>query len=85
MKRLNYKSRYQFISLLHELSFFFINSFMLFPSHVKRIIFCFVYSENDYPSCIYPYLDEEDLHNAYLVDVDSIPIPQPVYKYDHCI
>jgi hypothetical protein len=58
---------------------------MLFPSHVKRIIFCFVYSENHHPSCIYLSLEEEDLHTTYIVDVDSISIPQPVHKDDHCI
>ena len=58
---------------------------MLFPLRVKRIIFCFVYLENHHPSCIYPYLEEEDIHTAYIVDVDSIPIPQPVPKYGHCI
>ena len=58
---------------------------MLFPLRVKRIIFCFVYLENHHPSCIYPSLEEEDIHTAYIVDVDSIPIPQPVPKYGHCI
>jgi hypothetical protein len=58
---------------------------MLFPLHVKIIIFYFVYSENHHPSCIYSYLEEEDLHTAYIVDVDSVPIPHLVHKYDHCI
>ena len=58
---------------------------MLFPSRVKRIIFCFVYSENHHPSYIYPSLEEEDLHTAYIVDVDSVHIPQLVHKDDHCI
>jgi hypothetical protein len=75
-----FKSRYQFISLLHELLLFFINSFMLFPSHVKRIIFCFVYSENHHPSCIYPSLEEEILQPACIVDVDSVSLPQPIHK-----
>jgi hypothetical protein len=58
---------------------------MLFPSHVKRIIFCFVYSENHHPSCIYPSLEEEDLHTAYIVDIDSVALPQPIHKDDHYI
>ena len=85
MKELNFKSRYMFISLLQELLFFFIISFMLFPSRVKRITFCFVYSKNHHPSCIYPSLEEEDMHTAYIVDVESVPIPQPVHNVDHCI
>jgi hypothetical protein len=82
---MNSKSRYQFISLLHELLLFFISSFMLFPSHVKRIIFCFVYSENHHPSCMYPSIEEEYLHTTYIVDVDSVSLPQPIHKDDHCI
>jgi len=58
---------------------------MLFPLHVQRIIFCFVYSGNHHLSCIYPSLEEEDQHTAYIVDVDSVPIPHLVHKYDHCI
>jgi hypothetical protein len=84
MKRLKSKSRYQFISLLHELLLFFITSFILFPSRVKRIIFCFVYSENHHPSCIYSSLEEEILQPC-IVDVDSVALPQPIHKDDHCI
>lgn len=84
MKRLNSKSRYQFISLLHELLLFFISSFILFPSHVKRIILCFVYSEDYHPSFIYPSL-EEDLQPACIVDVDSVLLPQLIHKNDQCI
>jgi hypothetical protein len=84
MKRLKSKSRYQFIGLLHELLLFFITSFILFPSCVKRIIFCFVYSENHHPSCIYPSLEEEILQPC-IIDVDSIVLPQPIRKDDHRI
>ena len=84
MKKLKSKSRYQFISLLHELLLFFITSFILFPSRVKRIIFCFVYSENHHPSYIYPSLEEESLQPC-IIDVDSVALPQPIHKDDHCI
>jgi hypothetical protein len=53
---------------------------MLFPSHVKRIIFCFVFSDDHHPSFIYPYLEEESLQYACIVDVDSVPLPQPIHK-----
>jgi hypothetical protein len=85
MKRLKFESRYQFISLLHELLYFFINSFMLFPSHVKRIIFCFVYSDTYDSSCIYTTLEEEILQPAFIVEVDSIVLPQRIHKDEHCI
>jgi hypothetical protein len=84
MKRMNSKSRYQFNSMLHELLYFFIIFFMLFPSHVKRIIFCIVYSKNHHPSCIYPNLEEEILQ-PYIVDVDSISSSHLVPKDESCI
>jgi hypothetical protein len=58
---------------------------MLFPSHVKRIIFCFVYSDHHHPSFIYPFLEEEILQPPYVVDVDPISLPQPVHKDELCI
>jgi hypothetical protein len=58
---------------------------MLFPSRVKRIIFCFVYSEDYHPSFISPYLEEESLQPPYVVDVDPIALPQPIPKDEICI
>jgi len=63
---------------------FFIISFILFPSHVKRIILYFAYSEDYHPSFIYPSL-EEDLQPAYIVDVDSVLLPHLIHKNDQCI
>jgi hypothetical protein len=83
MKRLGSKSRYQFISLLHELLLFFISSFILFPSHVKRIILCFVYSDDYQPYFIYPSL-EEDLQPTCIVDVDLISSSPSISKNEFC-
>jgi len=80
MKRLNFKSKYQFIRLLHELLLFFINSFMLFSLHVKRIIFCFVYLEDYHPTFIYPSLEEGETLQPYVIDVDLISSSQPALK-----
>jgi hypothetical protein len=85
MKRLHFKSKYQFISLLHELLLFFINSFMLFPLHVKRIIFCFVYSEDYHPVFIYPSLEETETPQPYAIDVDLISSSQLALKNESCI
>ena len=71
---------YLFMSFLHELLMFFISSFILFPSHIKRIILCFVYSDDHQPSFIYPSLEEEDLHTACMVDIDLVSPSQPVHK-----
>ena len=56
---------------------------MLFPSHVKRIILCFVYSENHHPSCIYPTLEEE-IPQPYTLYVDSIPSSPFILKNELC-
>jgi hypothetical protein len=57
---------------------------MIFPLHVKRIIFCFVYSENHHSSYIYPSL-EGYLQPNYIVDVESVLLPQPVHINEHFI
>ena len=56
---------------------------MLFPSHVKRIIQCFIYSEDYQPSFINPYV-EEYFQPACIVEGESVYVPQIIYKNDHC-
>ena len=41
--------------------------------HVKRIIFCFVYSDDHKPSGTYSSLEEEIIHSSCFIDVDPIP------------
>ena len=41
--------------------------------HVKRIIFCFVYSDDHKPLSTYPTLEEENMHSSCVIDVDPIP------------
>ena len=72
------------MSLLHELLLFIINSFLLFPLRIKRIILFFVYLDDHQYSFIYPFLEEEDLYTACIVDVDSVISPKHVHKYDIC-
>ena len=81
---MNSKSRYQFISLLYELLLFFISSFILFPSHVKRIILFFIYSEDYQPSFINPSV-EEYLQPACIVEGESFFVPYLIYKNNLCI
>ena len=59
MKRLNGNTKYQLACFLYELFLFFISSFLLFPSHIKRNILCFVYSDDHEPTFVHPYLKEE--------------------------
>ena len=84
MRRLNSKSRYQFISLLYELLLFFIISFKLFHSQFKRIILCFIYSEYYQPYFINPSV-EEYLQPNCIVEGESVFVPQLIYKNDLCI
>jgi hypothetical protein len=51
-----------------------------FPSHIKRIIFCFVYSVDHQPSFIYPSLEEEAILSACVVDTDPQP-PDPISSH----
>ena len=85
MKGMKCKTMYLLMSFLHELLFFFINSFLLFPSRIKKIILCFVYSDDHQPTFVYPSLEEENLQPSYVVDVDPISSSQPVHKNEFCI
>ena len=60
--------------------FFFISSFLSFPLRIKRVILCFVYSDDHKPSFIYPSLEEENLHTACVVDVGLVSSLQPIEK-----
>jgi hypothetical protein len=73
-------TRYRSMSFLHEVLFFFINSFLSFPSHIKRIILCFVYSDDNNPSFIHPSLEGEDMPSSCVVDVNTVSSPQPIHK-----
>jgi hypothetical protein len=73
-------TRYHLMSFLHELVLFFIGSFLFFPSHIKRIIFFFVYLIDHQPSFIYPSLEEADLLFSCVVDVDIISSTHPTHK-----
>jgi hypothetical protein len=79
------KTRYQSMSFLHEVMFLFINSFLSFPSHIKNIILCFVYSNDNKPSFIHPSLEEEDMPSSCVVDVDHVSSLHPIHKSEICI
>jgi len=73
-------TKYQFMSFLHEMLLFFINSFFLFPLNIKRIILYFVYLDDNQHTFVYPSLQEESLSHTCVVDVDPVSLPQPIYK-----
>jgi hypothetical protein len=79
------KTRYQSMSFFHEVVFFIITSFLYFPSHIKRIILCFLYSDDNKPFFIHPSLEEEDMPSSCVVDVDHVPSPHPIHKSEICI
>ena len=72
MKKPNGKTGYHIVTLLHEVFFLFISSFLSFLLYVKRIIFCFVYADDHKPSSSYPSLEEESLPSSCFIDVDPI-------------
>ena len=80
MKKLNGNTRYLLAILLYEIFMFFINSFLYFPLHIKRIILCFVYSDDHQPTFVYPYLEEENLQPPYIVDVILYLHPSPLIR-----
>jgi hypothetical protein len=79
------KTRYQFMSFILEILFLFISSFLSLPSHIKRIILCFVYSDDNRPSFIYPSLEEENMPSSCVVDTDLMSSPMPIHKSEICI
>jgi hypothetical protein len=79
------KNRYQFMIFIHEIMFLFINSFLSFPSHIKRIILYFVYSDDNRPSFIYPSLEGENMPSSCVVDTDLVSSPLPIHKSEICI
>ena len=79
------KNRYQFMRFIHEILFLFIISFISFPSHIKKIILFFVYSNNNRPSFIYPSLKEENMPSSCVVDIDLVSSPLPIHKSEICI
>jgi hypothetical protein len=79
------KTRYQFMSFLHEILFFFINSFLSFPLYIKRIILFFVYSNDNKPSFIYPSLEDEYIPSSCVVDADLVSSPKHIHKSEICI
>jgi hypothetical protein len=79
------KTRYQFIIFIHEILFLFLSLFLSFPSHIKRIILCFVYSYDNRPSFIYPSLEEENIPSSCVVDTDLVCSPLPIHKSEICI
>ena len=82
MKNPNGKTVYQLVNFLHAVLFLFIRSFLSFPLHFKRIIFCFVYFDDHKPSGTYPSLEEESMHSSCFIDVDRIPSFETHVKHD---
>ena len=85
MKRLNGNTKYHLACFLYKLLLLFISSFLLFPSHIKRIILCIVYSDDHQPTFVHPSLKEENSQPSYVIDVDPISSLQPAHKYEHYI
>jgi hypothetical protein len=79
------KTRYQFMSLLHEVLCFFISSFFSFPSFIENFFLCFVHSDVLEPPLIHSALEEESIPSSCVVDTDIVPSPLPILKDEICI
>jgi hypothetical protein len=79
------KTRYQFMSLLHEVLYFFISSFFSFPSFIENFFLCFVHSDVLEPPLIHSALEEESIPSSCVVDTDLVPSPLPILKDEICI
>jgi hypothetical protein len=55
---------------------------MSFPLHVKRIILCFVYSDDCKPTNAYSPLSNEYLSSSCTIDLDLIPSYEPIDKVE---
>jgi hypothetical protein len=79
------KTRYQFMSLLHEVLYFFISSFFSFPSFIENSFLCFVHYDVPEPPLIHSALEEESIPSSCVVDTDLVPLPLPILKDEICI
>jgi hypothetical protein len=79
------KTRYQFMSLLHEVLYFFISSFLSFPLLIEKFFLCFVHSDVLEPPLIHSALEEESIPSSCVVDTDLVPSPLPIHEDEICI
>jgi hypothetical protein len=63
----------------------FINTFISFPLHIKRILIYFVYLYVSKPYFIFPSLEEDDMTSSCIVNVDLVSSPQPIHTSEICI
>jgi hypothetical protein len=72
------KFRYQVLNFLLELVLFILYSFLDFPTHIRRIIICFVYSKDYQPALAYSFFKQADLPPSHVIDVKDIhPLQTP--------
>jgi hypothetical protein len=79
------KTRYPFMSLLHEALYLFVSSFFSFPSFIENFFLCFVHSDVLEPPLIHSALEEESIPSSCVVDTDLVPLPLPIHEDEICI
>lgn len=73
------------MSLLHEFMYFFIISFLSFPSFIEKFFLCFVHYDVLEPPLIHSALEEEIIPSSCVVDIDLVPSPLPIHEDEICI
>ena len=86
------KTRYQFMSLLHDVLYFLVSSFFSFPSFIENFFLSFVHDDVLEPPLIHS--EEESIPSSSVEDIDLVPSPLPIHKneiyiasplkIDHC-
>jgi len=72
------KFRYQVLNFFLELVLFVLHSLLNFREHIRRIIICFVYSKDYYPSLAYSFFKQVDLPPFHVIDFKDIhPLQTP--------
>jgi hypothetical protein len=72
------KTRYQFMSLLHEVLYFLVSSFFSFPSFIENFFLSFVHSDVLKPPLIHS--EGESIPSSCIADIDLVPSPLPIHE-----
>ena len=77
------KTRYPFMSLLHEALYFFVSSFFSFPSFIENFFLSFVHYDVLEPPLIHS--EEESIASSCVADIDLVPSTLPIHEDEICI
>jgi hypothetical protein len=68
------------MSLLHEVLYFFIISFISLPLLIEKVFLYFLHSDVLEPPLIHSALEEESISSSCVVDTNLVPSPLPIHE-----